>query len=127
MLLAHLRGLLKPYYDQGIRSIIAERATLMALGAEIQAGYESQLLVMQSSFASLTQGQDAKKLFSELGNQYHGVVDRGMLNFSRVKGQVSAEAKGLISLFETLNQSGFFDDLNRSTDKTLREMGWKRD
>jgi hypothetical protein len=126
MLLAHLRGLLKPYYVQGARSIFAERLMLRTLAAEIESDYESRFMIMQSSFAPLTSGNNAQNMWAEMAGGFSGVVDRALLEFSRTPARVSRDAKGLVALFNSLVSSGFFDRLNEASEEALRDHPMRR-
>lgn len=126
MLLAHLRGLLLPYYDQGFRSVLAERVVLQAMAAEIRADYESRFLMMQAGFAPLAGGKNAQSLFADMSGGFSGIVDRAMLDFSRTPERVYRNAKGLMALYDQLMESGFFDQLNEATETVLRDHPMRR-
>lgn len=54
LILAHLRGLLRPYYNNGIRSIAAENMILQSISLEQQADFlKTQILATISSLAVL--------------------------------------------------------------------------
>jgi hypothetical protein len=124
MFLAHLRGLLKPYYDQGARSIIAETAMLRTLAASISAEYEAQALLAESGFAG--NARQVREFYASITGGFANVLDRAMLDFTRTSQRSRTSAKGLVALFEELRATGFFEQLNESTEKALRESSWKR-
>jgi hypothetical protein len=62
MLVAYLRGLLKPDYKQGIRSIIRENFILQALARELDANEMIMRLKHEGSFIPLLTHDNANKL-----------------------------------------------------------------
>lgn len=62
MLLAYLRGLLKPNYDQGIRSFLRENMIIEALSLELDADYVGKTAQIQASYAPLMKGPAAREL-----------------------------------------------------------------
>lgn len=126
MLLAHLRGLLEPYYKQGIRSIFAEKMMLTALAAEVQSEYEGRFLQLQASFAAAASPQGAQQMYAHLTGGFVGVVDRALLDFTRTPERVSRDSKGLIAFFKALESSGFFNKLNKATEEVLRHHPMRR-
>lgn len=65
MLLAYLRGLLKPHYDQGIRSILRESLVLEALSMELDAEYVAFQTQVHAAYAPLLQPKAAKELMNK--------------------------------------------------------------
>lgn len=63
IILAHLQGLIKPYYVNGIRSIVAENMTLQAVSFERQALYLLHRATADSAYANLLVPQAAKDLY----------------------------------------------------------------
>jgi len=126
MFLAHLRGLLKPYYDQGQRSVIAETAMLRALAIEIVASVEGQMLLAEASFAPLLNPSAAQGAYSGITGSFHNVLDKALLDFSRTPQRVRADAAGMVALYTQLERAGFFEKLNIEAEKVLRASGRKR-
>jgi hypothetical protein len=62
MLVAYLRGLLKPDYPQGVRSIIRENFILQALAREIDANELVNRIQHEGTFISLLTHDNANKL-----------------------------------------------------------------
>lgn len=62
MLVAYLRGLLKPDYPHGIRSMLRENFILKALGREIESNELIDKVKAESCFASILQPSQANKL-----------------------------------------------------------------
>lgn len=52
MLLAYLRGLLHPYYDQGLQSHIRERMILEALSMELDAQQLERVITLQNAMTA---------------------------------------------------------------------------
>lgn len=126
MFLAHLRGLLKPYYDQGHRSIIAETAILRALSAEITSKVEAQMLLAEASFAPLLNPSAAQGVYAGISGSFHNVLDKAMLDFTRTPQRARADAAGMVALYNQLERSGFFEKMNEEAEKVLRASGRKR-
>ncbi len=127
MHLAHLRGLLLPYYSQGARSVIAESAMLNALASTITADLERSLLIAEAAFAPLLTPEGAQATYAATTGGFANVLDRAMLEVVRTPQKARANAQGLIALMQALEKSGFFEKVNRETEKALREAGWERD
>jgi len=66
MLLAYLRGLLKPDYPQGTSSIIREELILAALKNEIDVDLIKYQTLITSSFVTLFKHDSASKTMTEL-------------------------------------------------------------
>lgn len=62
MLVAYLRGLLKPDYPQGIRSVIRENFILQALARELDAEELLMRVKHEGSFISILTHENANKL-----------------------------------------------------------------
>jgi hypothetical protein len=63
IILGHLQGLIKPYYKNGVRSIVAENMTLQAVAFDRQAQYLLHRATADSAYASLLVPQAAKDLY----------------------------------------------------------------
>ena len=126
MALAHLRGLLKPYYVQGTRSVIAETAMLRALAAEIVSNVEGQMLLAEASFAPLLSPGAAKSVYQDLHVAFHNVLDKAMLEATRVAAHAKARSQDMVALHEDLEKSGFYAKLHAEADKIIRTIPRKR-
>lgn len=62
MLVAYLRGLLKPDYPQGVRSVIRENFILQAISREIDANEMLSRLEHEGTFVALLTHDNANKL-----------------------------------------------------------------
>lgn len=62
MLVAYLRGLLKPDYPQGVRSIIRENFVLQALARELDASEMMARIAHEGTFVTLLTHDNANKL-----------------------------------------------------------------
>lgn len=125
MLLAHRWGFLKPYYSQGVRSIIAETAMLAVLAAEITADYARSELAMEASFAPLLQPHAAQDLHASLSGAFDMVRDRALLDIMQRTPRSQMDLAGLQAVFEQLEKEGFFKALNENTERVLRASGWR--
>lgn len=65
MLVAYLRGLLKPDYPQGVRSIIRENFILQALARELDASEAMARIKHEGTFVTLLTHDNANKLLKE--------------------------------------------------------------
>lgn len=126
MLLAHLRGKLEPYYSQGVRSIIAERAMLRVIASEISADVEKHMLIAEAAFAPLLQPDSARRMYKTIVGGFSDVRDKAMLDFVTSTQRARQTDEGLAALYEHLKASGFFDRLNAETDKILRKRYQQR-
>lgn len=62
MLVAYLRGLLQPSYDNGIRSVVRENLILQALSLELEADELLSRTQMEAAYAPLMKGTNANNL-----------------------------------------------------------------
>lgn len=62
MMVAYLRGLLKPDYPNGIRSVIRENLVLQALDRELEAQEVVTRISMESNYVSIMRAEQANKL-----------------------------------------------------------------
>lgn len=65
MLLAYLRGLLRPRYDQGVRSVLRENMLLEALSMELDAQAISLSTQVHATYAPLMQPKAAVELMGK--------------------------------------------------------------
>lgn len=118
MLLAHLRGLLKPGYKHGARSVLAEDLILRALEAEVSVDMERSFMIAQACFSPLS-GVGANKLYKDTRNGFSELHRKALMRFDSV---LRKEAMSAAATFKALEASGFFAKLNEETDKLLAKM-----
>lgn len=118
MLLAHLRGLLKPGYKHGVKSVLAEDLILRAVEVEISVDMERSFMLAQSCFAPLV-GSGANKLYKDTSNGFAELHRKALMKFDSV---LRKAAMGAAATYKALEESGFFDKLNAETDKLLAKM-----
>lgn len=107
MLLAYLRGLLRPGYVQGIRSQVREEVILAALDKEQQAAYNADLLALDASMLIKIKPEAADRHYKRLGEAAFQIanmrefLDTGSKNKSNLS---SIDAS--IKLFHALEKAG---------------------
>ena len=111
MILAFLRGLLKPYYLQGSRSVAAENLVLEALALKEVARHGCEQVMMQAAFSEKFADKRVPELMREFGRSLRRLSELSMLNISW---QANAEARGkvesILELYEALEKAGIIND-----------------
>jgi hypothetical protein len=121
MVVAYLRGLLRPIHKFGSRSVIAENVVLEALSAELLAG--NMQAVVSSDLAAITLfKQDAAISTMELASSR--LTRAGELRIydvykvaSQIAGQLKRDTKDELSMFQLYQiaeKSGIFEALDRN-------------
>jgi hypothetical protein len=109
MLLAYLRGLLKPTYDQGTRSVLRENIILDALSMELDAHALERRTQLYSAYVSLMNPAAAKELMvkqqTTLQNlRYLSEFDG---KFTDIQEDTSeAEKSDIVALYYALEEAG---------------------
>jgi hypothetical protein len=120
MLVAYLRGLLKPDYPQGARSVIRENFILQALSRELDAKDMLARVAHEGTFVSLLTRDNANKL---LKNQ-DKMLSLSSDNFRHVVSKRSSKAINmeaidqLISTYAALEKQGLVGDVGDNPDTT---------
>ena len=77
MILAHLRGLVRPYYTQGARSVLAENLTLQAISFERQAEYYKTKILSDTAILALMAPKDMPNMQESIFKKFDAL--RGLL------------------------------------------------
>jgi len=88
LILAHLKGLIKPYYKNGIRSIAAENMILQSVSYDRQATYLLSRLVADSAYATLLKPSHAKDLYRSVINKFevaHGLLFNHNISLNKLE------------------------------------------
>ena len=109
MLLAYLRGLLKPKYDQGIRSILRENLVFAALSMELDRDFVELQTKVHASYAPLLQPKAAKDLMNKQQVTMQNL--RYLAEFDdRITAMTTAissdEQSDLVALYHALEDAG---------------------
>ena len=109
MLLAYLRGLLRPKYDQGLRSILRENVLLEALSTQLDVDFVTTQTLAHASYAAALQPEGAKELITKQRSALQNL--RYLAEFDdRVKSIVESMSSGehadLITLYNALEEAG---------------------
>jgi len=109
MLLAYLRGLLEPEYDQGLRSILRENMILDALSMQLDTELVKTQTLVQAAYAPLLEPKAARELMNKqqvtLQNlRYLSEFDDRIS--SMTEGITTGEQADLITLYEALEEVG---------------------
>ena len=111
MILAFLRGLLKPKYTQGARSVAAENLVLEAIALEETAKHGREQILMQAAFSEHFSARKVPDLIREFGRSLKRLSELSMLNISW---QAMPEARGkvesIMKLYEALEKAGIIRD-----------------
>lgn len=109
MVLLYLRGLLKPDYPQGNRSIAREEILLQAVSAETMASTQLAEINLQASFAPLFSAARAPEMFRKLSEAIRRITAMSNLDFATAS-QVAAKAAGSVDsmakLYDALVKKG---------------------
>ena len=108
MLIAYLRGLLKPDYPQGVRSIIRENFILQALSRELEANELLTRIRHEGTFISLLTHANANKLLKEQDKMLSLAFDNFRHKIARNNNKlVNMQAiDNLISVYASLKKQG---------------------
>jgi len=119
---AYLRGLLKPYYEQGNLSIIREEVILNALSVEFDAEASKQVHLVQASLAQNV--KDKAGFYDKLFNKI--LEFRHKLELTSAYVEESSEdtkwtddpaMNSLINKFKSLQETGEWEELVKSTEE----------
>lgn len=111
MLLAHLRGLLKPYYEQGVISQGAERMVLRGLASELHAQRLKDLAVAESQNLSLVRDKDRKKAWQTVDNRLEKADRRRrLITVDPAEDRTTSEIDSMSQLFYALEKVGIIKD-----------------
>jgi len=113
MLLAYLRGHLKPKYDQGPRSVLRENIILEAISTELDVDCIKLQTSVHSAYASMLEPKAAKELINKqqvtLQNlRYLAEFDDRISTM--VDSVLTGEHSDLIALYEALEEAGLVGD-----------------
>ena len=109
MVLLYLRGLLKPDYPQGNRSIAREDLLLQAVSAETTATAQLAEINLQAAFASLFNPKSAPSMLDKLSSAVNRLTAMSTLDFVAAR-QVARKAAGSVEsmakLYDALVKGG---------------------
>jgi hypothetical protein len=125
MILAHLRGLLKPGYSQGVASVIREELVLQALSQETEAhNLLSQAQMTSSMLAAYDPSQRPKMLRQAIDNLRMGSSLLRMESYDKIVRQVKAHSvEANIAAFKLLEHTNVFELLKKTLDKETQNAG----
>lgn len=111
MLLAFLRGLLKPYYNQGSRSVAAEHLVLEAIAVEETGRQGRDMVLMQAAFSSHFARNRVSETMGNFGKELRRLAEMSMLNvgWSSVP-EAQASVDSMLQLYEALEKAGIIRD-----------------
>jgi len=119
MVLAHLRGLLKPDYQHGLRSRIRENVVLIALAREVDAESLGRRAVMEASCMSAVNPASRVKLHRDAMSllndscQMAKLLDYDAIEAKRPKLENERDVQDLMKAFEILRQTDVFDKMEQ--------------
>lgn len=114
MVLAHLRGLLKPYYDQGPVSVIRENIVLEALSRELDIKFHLERLEHDRAFASLVKVEDARNIYTGGLTTIEKLRTSAEHDIGRQSSGVnSSEINDFIELYKALEEAGIVGDFTK--------------
>lgn len=98
MVLLYLRGLLKPDYAQGYRSIAREEMLLRAVEMETSANMQMQELLVQAAFVPLFDPKKAPTMIHQMSDSARRIMELAALNVhvkavSKAQGSVESMTK----------------------------------
>lgn len=110
MLVAYLRGLLKPDYPQGLRSIIRENFILQALSRELDARELVARVEQQGTFIALINHTNANKLLKQQDKMLSLAFDNFRHKLPQSNKNKSVDIAAIDTLIQTyaaLKKQGF--------------------
>lgn len=109
MLKAYLRGLLEPYYDRGLHSILRERVVLEAISNEEIAKSMQQRVQVDAAFANFY-GENATRVIHDLYKAIERIRGYNEFDSGVDKLPVVTDAmKALSELYESLADAGLME------------------
>lgn len=109
MLKAYLRGLLEPYYDRGLSSVLRERVVLQAISNEGVADSMQQRLLIDASFSN-HYGENVTRVINELYKAVERIRGYSEFDSGVDKLPVVTDAmKALAELYESLSDAGMME------------------
>jgi hypothetical protein len=116
---AYLRGLLNPYYDHGIQSILRERMVLRAISMELEGDLLREVATIKAMLADMAQNRldavgnvySALKSFSnriELVDENNMVLDKSI--------------QGMINNYKKMKASGELEEKSKYHDEIMSRM-----
>ena len=110
MLVAHLRGLLEPYYPQGVRSRLRERAVIAAIGLEKEADYLASSLSIQAGMLIPNASQSYKDTIRRLNHGLRQVKELHEVHIIKSAGTASSSLDDIVKLHHALKTTGVITD-----------------
>lgn len=112
MLVAYLRGLLKPDYPQGVRSIIRENFILQALARELDANELITRMQHEGTFISLLTHDNANKLLKQQDKMLSLAFDNFRHKAAHTNNKsVNMQAiDNLVAVYASLKKQGLVGD-----------------
>lgn len=125
MILAHLRGLLKPGYEQGVTSVIREELVLQAISQENEArGLLTQALMTSSMLPAFNDQARPKQLRQAIDNLRMGTSLLKMESYDKIVRQVKARSvEANIALLHVFEQTDVFDILKKTLERETKNAG----
>ena len=119
MLLAHLRGLLKPDYANGIYSVISEELVLQAISQETEGRHLHQQAAMSAAMMSAVQPQDRQRsVRMAMDNLRMGTALMRMESYVKmVKEFKTHSLEANIAALQMLRHTDVFDILKSTLEK----------
>lgn len=119
MLMAHLRGLLKPGYTNGYNSVIREELVLQALAQEVEAqGLMTQAQVSASMLEVLRPDARSRAVRSAMDNLAMGTSLLRQEPYARIVRSVKAHSiEANIAAFDVLQSTDIFSKLRDNLKK----------
>ena len=109
MLLAYLRGLLRPGYEQGLRSRVREECILAVIDKEQRADYNEGLIAMDVSMLSALKAEAVGKHSKRIGE---AILKIGNLREGLESGSGSRKLSSIdasVKLFHALEKVGILN------------------
>ena len=123
MLLAHLRGLLKPNYPNGIYSCIREELVLQAISQETEGKHLHQQALMSTSMMDVIDVKDRQRsLRSAMDNLRMGTALLRMESYAKLVRQFKAHSlEANIAALRMLEHTNVFDILETRLKQETKE------
>jgi hypothetical protein len=106
LLIAYLRGHIRPYYDQGLRSMIRESIIVDAIAAEKDVEFAMQRLNVEALFVADIPGRQRLHVLKQLCLRIGQWRDAAELNFTALKmPPVQGSVDALVKLYKALEEA----------------------
>ncbi len=113
MLLAYLRGLLKPDYPHGVRSVLRENLILEKVEIDQKVDLELTRLQLDAAFIPMTDARGAKEILGGIGRTFDKLSQLAEFDLMRAAiPQAKGSVDSLVKIYYALSKAGLVDPVD---------------